>query len=87
VEKMFIKRNDNSQNTHSRDMEINFSAIVKEIMEQKKLNQLQLSEILGIRQSQISNWLNGKSLPGYYSIKIICEKLNVSANYLLEIED
>ena len=83
---MLTKRNDNSQSTHIRGMEINFSNIVKEIMEQRKLNQLQLSDILGIRQSQISNWLNGKSLPGYYSIKTLCEKLGVTANYLLDIE-
>ena len=60
-----------------------FDKILKELMKNRKLNQLQLAEILGIRQSQISNWLNGKSLPGYYSIKLLCEKLKVSADSLL----
>jgi len=60
-----------------------FDKILGKIMEERKLNQLQLAHILGVRQSQISNWLNAKSLPGYYSIKLLCEKLKVSANDLL----
>ena len=62
-----------------------FDKILKELMKEQKLNQLQLAEILGIRQSQISNWLNGKSLPGYYSLILLCEKLKVSANDLLKV--
>jgi len=65
-------------------METHFGKILKNLMEEKNLNQLQLSEMLGIRQSQVSNWINNKSLPGYYSIKMICFKLNVSADKLLE---
>ena len=64
-------------------MKIEFQKILKDLMKQRELNQLQLAEVLGIRQSQISNWLNGKSLPGYYSIKLLCEKLKVSADTLL----
>ena len=60
-----------------------FSAILTQIMRDKKLNQLALAGVLGIRQSQISNWLNGKSLPGYYSIKLLCDKLHLSADFLL----
>jgi len=60
-----------------------FDKILKELMKSRSLNQLQLAKLLGIRQSQISNWLNGKSLPGYYSLKLLCEKLKVSADALL----
>ncbi|MCL2755537.1 MAG: helix-turn-helix domain-containing protein [Firmicutes bacterium] len=67
-------------------MKINFNKILAKLMEQNKINQLQLAALLGVRQSQVSNWLNGKSLPGYYSIRMICTKLNVSADTLLEIE-
>lgn len=55
-----------------------------EIMKEKGFNQLSLANKLGIRQSQISNWLNGKSLPGYFSLKLLCEKLGKSADTLLE---
>lgn len=70
--------------THSSSMEIAFSQVLSEIMKKRGLNQLTLANILGIRQSQISNWLNGKSLPGYYSLKLLCEKLDVSAEQLLK---
>jgi len=60
-----------------------FDKILRELMKKHDFNQLQLAELLGIRQSQISNWLNGKSLPGYYSLKLLCEKLKVSADTLL----
>lgn len=65
-------------------MKIEFDRILKELMKKRRLNQLQLAEILGIRQSQISNWLNGKSLPGYYSLKLLCAKLEVSAETLIQ---
>ncbi|MCL2586714.1 MAG: helix-turn-helix domain-containing protein [Firmicutes bacterium] len=68
-------------------MKQNFPRIIVELMQERGINQLQLSEKLGVRQSQVSNWVNGKSLPGYYSIKMICIKLKVSADYLLELED
>lgn len=63
-------------------MKIEFQKILKDLMKQRGLNQLQLAETLGIRQSQISNWLNGKSLPGYYSVKLLCEKLKLNPNDL-----
>ena len=80
---MWIKTKTNTQ--VNKTMNINFGKILSEVMEKQKLNQLKLAQMLGIRQSQISNWLNGKSLPGYYSLKMLCQKLNVSADYLLEI--
>ena len=68
-------------------MKIEFNKILKDLMKKRGVNQLELAEILGVRQSQISNWLNGKSLPGYYSLKLLCEKLNVSANDLLQTKN
>ena len=65
-------------------MKIEFDKILKNLMKSRSLNQLQLAELLGVRQSQISNWINGKSLPGYYSLKLLCEKLKVSADTLLQ---
>jgi transcriptional regulator with XRE-family HTH domain len=62
-----------------------FSKILKTAMAKKKLTQSEFSKKLGIRQSQISNWLNKKSLPGYYSIRQICIILGVSADELLEL--
>ena len=50
------------------------------------LNQSQLAKKIGLKQSQISEWLNGKSKPGYDSIKLICQTLGVSADRLLGLD-
>jgi len=68
-------------------METNFGKILETLMQEQGYNQLQLAALLGVRQSQVSNWINGKSLPGYYSIRMICIKMNVSANFLLELKE
>ena len=67
-------------------MNITFGEILQNLMKERGFNQLQLSKILGIRQSQVSNWLNNKSLPGYYSIKLLCEKLDINADELLGLK-
>jgi len=65
-------------------MENYFAKTLSEIMADRKLNQLTLSAILGIRQSQISNWLNGKSLPGYFSLYLLGEKLDIDITLFFE---
>ena len=65
----------------------NFSKVLKELMAQKGLNQQDTANLLQVRQSQVSNWLNGKSMPGYYSIKQICEKFGVKPDVLLGITE
>lgn len=82
VEKTLIKY---PHYAHDKDMENNFGKIFENLMQEQGLNQLQMAALLGVRQSQVSNWINGKSLPGYYSIKMICIKLNVTADFLLEL--
>lgn len=57
--------------------EIRFAGILRKLMKERGLNQLQLSELLGVRQSQVSNWLNGRSLPGYNSLRMLSLKLDV----------
>ena len=68
-------------------MKCNFAKILKELMADRNLNQVQLAELLDIRQSQVSNLLNGKSKPQYYTIRKICTELQVSADFLLELEN
>ena len=64
-----------------------FIEILKDIMIEYNLNQSQLAEKIGVKQSQISEWLKGKSKPGYDNLKNICLALGISANYLLGLED
>lgn len=63
-----------------------FVEILKEIMIENDLNQTKLAKLIGVKQSQVSEWLKGKSKPGYDSIKAICIGLGLSANYLLGLE-
>lgn len=65
---------------------MDFIEILKDIMIDFNMNQSQLAAKLGLKQSQISEWLKGKSKPGYDNIKLICETLGISADRLLGLE-
>ncbi len=66
---------------------MDFIDILKDIMIDFNLNQSQLANIVGLKQSQISEWLKGKSKPGYDNIKAICLALDISADRLLGLDD
>jgi transcriptional regulator with XRE-family HTH domain len=51
-------------------------------MYERNLNQIQLAALLGMRQSQVSNWLSGKSLPGYLSLCSLIERLELQPSEL-----
>jgi transcriptional regulator with XRE-family HTH domain len=65
---------------------VDFIEILKDIMSDFNLNQTQLANKLGLKQSQISEWLNGKSKSGYDSLKLLCQTLGISADSLLGLE-
>ena len=60
---------------------------LKEIRGEKRLSQAKFGEIISVSQDTISLWETGKSLPNTEFIVQICLKFNVSANYLLGLED
>ena len=66
---------------------MDFIEILQEIMIDRNLNQTQLAKLVGVKQSQVSEWLKGKSKPSYDMIKQICLALSISADYLLGLED
>ena len=39
--------------------------------------------MIGVKQSQVSEWLKGKASPGFYMLRQICLAFNVSADYFL----
>lgn len=65
---------------------MDFPEILKELMIERNLNQTQLALMVNIKQSQISEWLKGKSKPGYDNLKTLALKLSVSADELLGIK-
>ena len=63
-----------------------FSKILKEIMAELNINQTQLANKIGVKQSQVSEWLKGKSKPGYDNLKMMCRELKIPAERLLGLE-
>ena len=61
----------------------NFAGILRELIRERGLTQMELAELLGMAQSQMSNLLNGKNLPSYYTVKTICTKFSISADYVM----
>ena len=66
---------------------MDFIKILTELMKENDLNQTQLANLLNIKQSQVSEWLKGKSKPGYDNLKNLCLVLGVSADIILGLKD
>jgi transcriptional regulator with XRE-family HTH domain len=52
-------------------------------MKKQEYTQCVLSQKLGVRQSQVSNWLNGKSYPNYFSIQKLLIWVKITSDILL----
>ena len=66
---------------------MDFIDILKDIMIDYNLNQTQINKKIGVKQSQVSEWLKGKSKPGYDSLRAICKALDISADRLLGLKE
>lgn len=64
-----------------------FKDILKELMIEQNLNQSELAKLAEIKQSQVSEWLSGKSKPGYDNLKALAIALNCSADILLNLKN
>lgn len=64
-----------------------FKKRIKELREDQKLSQLQLSRELGISQSAIAKWELGKTEPSACAIVGLCKFFDVSADYILGLEN
>ena len=64
-----------------------FNEILREIIKSNNYTQKQIAQKIGVKQSQISEWLKGKAKPGYDNIKAIIKNLDVTAEYILGFED
>ncbi len=64
-----------------------FKDILKELRKERGLTQQQLAEQLKLSVSIISKWENGKHQPTVDDLKILVNFFNVSAGYLIGLED
>ncbi|MDE5654550.1 MAG: helix-turn-helix domain-containing protein [Clostridia bacterium] len=68
-------------------MEPSFDEILKEFMILNNLTQTAFANAIGVKQSQVSEWLNGKANPGYDTLRRISLAFNISADYLLGLKE
>lgn len=53
----------------------------------RRLNQDQLGSAVGVSKQTISNWEHDVSKPNANYIRVLCQVLDCSADYLLELTD
>ena len=68
-------------------MSIHLINRLKSIMSERKITQSELSKRTGIRQSSISDWLNGRYEPKQDKIYLIAQALGVSPSWLLGYDE
>lgn len=64
-----------------------FTEILKEYLEINGLSQTAFAVLVGVKQSQVSEWLRGKAKPGYDILKKISTATGISADYFLGLKD
>lgn len=68
-------------------METEFKDILKDFLQEKDLTQVSFAKLIGVKQSQVSEWLKGKAKPGYDILKRIAVAFDISADYFLGIKE
>lgn len=68
-------------------MDLSFDEILKEFLINNNLTQTAFANAVGIKQSQVSEWLSGKAKPSYDILKRMSLAFNISADYFLGIKD
>ena len=68
-------------------MENNFSEILKDFLTENNLTQAAFANAIGVKQSQVSEWLKGKAKPGYDTLKAMAIAFNVSADFFLGLKE
>ena len=62
---------------------VNFAKTITNLIESNSLNQLTFANAVKVNQSQVSDWISGKSKPSFEALRDICIRFNISADYLL----
>lgn len=68
-------------------MEIKFAERLRELMEEKNVNQTQLSEKTGIPQGRISKWMSGENYPSLEGLWKIADYFDISLDILVGRKD
>ncbi len=68
-------------------MVVDFTEILNEFLILKNMTQTEFAKRIGIKQSQVSEWLKGKAKPGYDMLRKMAIEFGISADYFLGISD
>ena len=68
-------------------MDIEFKDILKDFLAENNLTQVAFAKMIGVKQSQVSEWLKGKAKPGYDILKRIVIAYDISADYFLGVKE
>lgn len=68
-------------------MDFSFAERLEQLMRERNLYPSQVAKLTGIRRQRIQEYLTGERQPTAYMIKTIAERLNVSADWLLNIKN
>ena len=66
---------------------MNFCEILHEFLKDNDMTQRLFAERVGVKQSQVSEWLKGKAKPNYDTLKKIARSFNIPADYFLGLTD
>lgn len=68
-------------------MEDIFTTRFKEELKNSGLKQSEFAKQVGISKQCITDFKSGRSFPSLQTLRLICKSLDVSADYLLGIDD
>ena len=60
---------------------------IKELRKEKGLTQKELAKLVSKSETGVASWEQGLSEPNVNDIRLLCKIFNVSADYLLGLED
>lgn len=68
------------------DDKIIISKRIKEAIKNSHISQKKIADVLGIRDSNITNWKKGENLPSIEVLRRLCLILDEDANYILGLD-
>ena len=68
-------------------MESDFREILRDFLAENDITQTEFANRIGVKQSQVSEWLRGKAKPGYDTLKAMSLAFSVPADFFLGITD
>lgn len=64
-----------------------FAARLTELLSENKISKRELAKRIGVSATSISDWSTGRIQPTVENVYLICEYIQVSADYMLGLKD